>query len=161
MDRVEQGCVRMLLLRRQPPPLPEPTITVYAPTTTVTTSWLCSTLTTTPVAPRGVGSDGSSLQVYLAVFLTLGLFFLGGLIFLLVVSVCRAVGGRCGEAFGHKVKVFSAPVDNCVGKIANAVARWTEDDVDGERGLVFPVRDWERDGDVEIYGLTEDSEVAP
>ena len=79
---------------------------------------------------------------------------------MLVVSVCRAVGGRCGEAFGSKVKVFSTPVDNCVEKIANAVARWTEDDVEGERGLVFPVRDWERDGDVEIYGLTEDSDEA-
>jgi hypothetical protein len=84
------------------------------------------------------------------VFLALGLILFGGLLFLLVVIVCRAVGGRCGEAFNRKVKVLSAPVDICVGKIANAVARWTKDSEGAEEGLVFPVREGERDGDVEI-----------
>jgi hypothetical protein len=102
------------------------------------------------VAARGVGTGGSSGQVYLAVFLALGLFFLVGLFFLLVVAICRAVGERCGEAFNRKAKVFTAPVDICVGKIANAVARRTKDCEDGEEGLVFSVREWERDGDMQI-----------
>jgi len=103
-----------------------------------------------PVAPRNVGSGGSSRQVYLAVFLALGLLFLGGLFFLLVVSICRAIGARCGDTFDRKAKVFSAPVDICVGKIANAIARWTEDGEDREKGLVFPVKEGERDGCLEI-----------
>jgi len=75
---------------------------------------------------------------------------LGGLLFLLIVSVCRTVDGRCGDAFNGKMKVFSAPVDICVEKIANAIARWTEGGKDEEDGLVFPVREEERDWDVEI-----------
>lgn len=150
MDRVDQGSFRLLLVQRQPHPLPKPTIPVYATTAAVMTSSFCITPTTTPVAPRSAGSGGNPPQVYLEVFLAFGLFFLGGLFFLLVVSVCRAVDGHCGEAFGRKAKVFSAPVDICVGKIVNAVARWTEDGEGREEGLVFPVREGERDGDVEI-----------
>lgn len=150
MDRAEQGSSQVLLLQRQPFPLSLPAMTVYSPTTTVTTSWFCSTATTTPVGPCDADPGRSSFQIYLAVFLVLGLFVLGGLLFLMVVSVCRAVGERCGGRFGHKVQAFSAPLDNRIVKFANALARWTEDGGRGEKGLVFPARDIEREWDVDI-----------
>jgi len=124
MDHPEQGSSRVLHFHRQSPP-PEPVITVYVPTTTVTTSWLCSTTTTMAATPRDVGVGGGSHQVYLAAFLALGLFLLGILLFLLIASVCRAVGEHCSDASNRRTNVFSALAEVCVEKIANAVASWT------------------------------------